>query len=231
MKIFIAFFLLFCFNKSLFCQTDLTGKYAFRKKVVFYATNENKPNKNEINQGANGALILYKIDTNQYKFWLNVSRGWPSFNYGELDGMINVKNNKALFVNKIAFEQENCGIQFNFLKNMIEVKEIDTAHNCGFGAFVYADGKYKKQTVGKIKNTDLKRLYSFSNYYLVTANTIALFASADSSTLKKEYFIKGDKILGISNYNNFIYTEYITPSGKFVYGWLPQSQLSKIKNK
>jgi hypothetical protein len=231
MKIFLAFIMLLVFKQQLFCQIDFTGKYSFNKKVNFYATDENQPNKSELNQGANGILILYKIDTNQYKFWLNVSRGWPSFNYGELDGLLNVQINKALFFNKIAFGEKSCGVQFIFLKNTIDVKEVDTARNCGFGAFVYADGKYKKQTVGKIKNTDLKRLYSFSNYYLVTAYKIALFASADSSIVKKEYFIKGDKILGISIYNNFIYTEYITPSGKFVYGWIPQSQLNEIKNK
>ena len=74
-------------------QTDLSGAYGYLFKP------QGNPPETEKQRGPNGQLVLIKMDNNQYRFWLDVTLGWPNYNVGETDGTITFKNDTASFDN------------------------------------------------------------------------------------------------------------------------------------
>jgi hypothetical protein len=233
MKNIFLFLLSFCFATVAKTQIDYTGNYGFQKKVMYDKDDETKPSKDEINQGSMGSLTLLKIDTDKYKFWLSCNRGWPSFNMGDIDGFIKLDSNKASFVNTLEYttSDSSCKLLFFFNAGYIKVEQNSADNDCGFGHAVYASGKYKKQNALKIKNAGLQRMYYSIEKYSVSAEKIYLSAEANAGTMTKQYFIKGDIVIAIREKDGFIYTEFITPGGKLVYGWLNKLQLTLVKNK
>jgi hypothetical protein len=225
--------LLFCFAGIAKAQVDYTGNYGFQNKVYYDKDSEMKPSKDEINQGSMGSLTLLKIDTNKYKFWLSCNRGWPSFNMGDIDGFIKLDSNKAGFVNAVEYtgSDSSCKLLFFFTAVYIKLNQNSTDNDCGFGHNVYADGKYKKQDAKRIKNAELQRMYYSIEKYSVSAEKLYLSAEANVESITKQYFIKGNIVIAIREKDGFIYTEFITPAGKLVYGWLNKLQLTLVKNK
>jgi len=42
---------------------------------------------------------------------------------------------------------------------------------------------------------------------------------------KSQYFIRGDKLLSIAETEKTVYTEFFTPAGKFIYGWVKKADI------
>lgn len=223
--------LLFCsFVITANTQTDYTGNYHFQMKVYYDKDSEIKPSKDEIDQGRMGHLTLLKIEANKYKFWLSANRGWPSYNQGDINGIIDIKGNKADYVEKMEYNDSSCKLLFFFNSSYIKMEQKSTDSDCGFGHNVFATGKYNKQNSKRIKNADLQNLYMTPEKYIITDERAYLFAEANAEAVqKKQYFVKGDVIFLIQEKDEFIYTEFINPAGKFVYGWLNKSQVSPVK--
>lgn len=223
-KIFLCFAVVLL-SVSIQAQTDHSGNYGFS----FPVPKELHPPKNEKNAGAMGDLTLFKIDSVQYKFWLNVNRGYPSYNMGYLDGIIAVKNNKAIFRQKQDYTDSTCVMVFDFNKNYIQMEQRSSDFDCGFGHNVFADGKYDKKDSYKLKNADLKKQYIEIERYQVDAAKAFVFEDSSGIKQKKQYFIKGDIVFSPAENDAYAYVEYITASGKFIYGWLKKSDLKTIK--
>ncbi len=221
----------FCFATVAKTQVDYTGKYGFQNKVRYDKDAESKPAKDAINLGSTGNLILLKIDTGKYKFWLSANRGWPSFNMGDIDGIIELTGNKASFTTTMEYTDSSCRLLFYFYPGYIKVQQNASDNDCGFGHAVYADGKYSKQNAKKIKNAELQAWYTAIEKFIIIADKAFLFKEANAQNQTKQYFIKGDTVIAIREKDGFIYTEFITPAGKLVYGWLNKLQLSIAKNK
>jgi hypothetical protein len=223
----LIIYLLFAFFAN--AQNDYSGNYGFQMKVYVHKDSEKKPSKEERGQGRMGDLTLLRIEKNRYKFWLSVNRGWPSFNMGELDGFIEVENNEAVYTAKMEFSDSSCAVIFVFSAKSIKVEQSSGSNECGFGHNVYAGGTYKLKTRKAPKNIPLINSYYSVSKYRVISEKAFLYEDAEGTIQKKQYFIKGDNIILLNSNAEFIYTEYFTPGGKFVYGWLKKEALKEVK--
>jgi hypothetical protein len=220
-------YLLIVFSAN--AQADYSGNYGYQMKVYVDKDSEIKPSKEERGQGRMGDLTLFRIEKNKYKFWLSVNRGWPSYNMGELDGFIEVENSRAVYNTKMEFSDSSCAVLFVFSAKSIEVEQSSGSNECGFGHNVYAGGTYKLKTRKAPKNIPLINSYYSVSKYKVISEKAFLYEDAEGSIQKKQYFIKGDNIILLNSNAGFIYTEYFTPGGKFVYGWLKKEALIEVK--
>jgi hypothetical protein len=222
----IILLLLILSSGKLFAQKDYSGSYSFQYKVFYDKSSEVKPAKDD--KGRSGSLKLFRLDDGRYKFWISVSKGWPSYNSGEIDGFIVIKNNKAVFNEKNEFSKNDCKIVFRFSNSIIKAEQQSTDRDCGFGMSVFIDDDYKMQSRIKMKNAELEKMNEGYSKYAVTIGKAYLYEDETTTKTKKQYFIKKDIVTAIDEKDNAVYVEYISKAGKFIYGWLKKSDVKGI---
>jgi hypothetical protein len=225
-KILFLIITLFFFYYAL-AQADFTGNYHFQSKIYVHKDSPSKPGKDEA--GRMGDLQLLKIDSVKYKFWLSVNKGWPGYHQGDVDGIVEIRNGKGIFKELQEYSESPCILKFAITNKYTELEQSSTDSECGFGASVYADGKYPKRNNHRLTNKELQDQYIDIYKYRVIAEKAFLYEDSSGNKIKKQYFIKDDIVICPSESEGFIYAEYITPSGKFIYGWIPKSELKETK--
>lgn len=218
MKKIILFFILCLPALVVTAQRDLSGAYGYTSSPQA----ENVPEAEKDN-GYSGTLILLKMEGNTYRFFLEVTTGWPNYHIGELDGTIVFKNDSATYSDADEDPEEPCILKFRVNGETIQINSMNTSFNCEFGQGVYADGDFpwlKKQP--QLNNAWLRREYSQSPRARVTATKAVIYKDEKCMVpyTPGKYFIKDDELLAIAESGKSIYTEFITPSGKLVYGWV-----------
>jgi hypothetical protein len=204
----------------IFAQVNLSGSYGYT------LPNEDFPKDNSNIPGGN--LVLIRMEGNKYRFWLDVLIGPPGYNRGETDGAIIFKNDTASFDNTFEDATNPCILKFKISGNTININSLSTSFNCGFGNGVNADGDYARLAAQPPLNNEwLKKEYYGSPMAVVTAAKAEVFQDENcmNSFTKIQYFVKGDSLISVTENKNTLYTEYITPAGKFIYGWLKKSDL------
>ncbi len=207
-------------------QKNLSGSYGYS-----FPPQINSHNNKEDVLGPNGNLVLLKMEGNKYRFWLEVTIGAPSYNRGETDGTLTFINDTASFDNTYEDSEKPCILKFKITGNTIHLNSMSTSFNCGFGNGVNADGDYARLKIQPVLNNAwLKELYFQSSGIIITAKKAELFQDENCRYrfAKSQYFVKGDSLPGIAETEKAVYTEFITPSGKFVYGWLKKTDLKVI---
>lgn len=207
-----------------FCYCHLQAQVNYSGSYGYSLPNKDLPQSELIIPGGN--LVLLKMDGNKYRFWLDVLIGPPGWNRGETDGTIIFKNDTASFDNTFEDATHPCILKFKISGNTININSMSTSFNCGFGNGVNADGDYARLAVQPLINNEwLKKEYNSSPKAIVTAAKAEVFQDENcmNSFTKKIYFVKGDSLISVTEYKNTFYTEYITPSGKFIYGWIRKS--------
>jgi hypothetical protein len=206
-------------------QTNYSGAYgySFKPGTTSPTTEENT--------GPSGRVVLLKMDGNKYRFWLDVTIGPPSYNAGETDGTITFVNDTASFDNTYENAENPCILKFKITDNTIKINSQSTSFNCGFGNGVNADGDYAKLKVQPLLNNDwLRKEYLYSPTMEVIINKAELYK--DENCLypfeKRHFFIKGDELLRITETEKTVYTEYITSTGKFIYGWMKKTAIQIV---
>lgn len=96
-------------------QTDYSGHYGYSSDPQFEVP------KGQKESGPYGTLSLYKLGTDTYKFWLEVSKGYPSYNVGNAEGIITVKGDNASYDNTFEDSPEKCILKFKFTKSKVEI--------------------------------------------------------------------------------------------------------------
>ena len=210
-------------------QVDHSGNYGFQLKVYYDKHSPLKPTRDEADRGKRGDLTLFKIDADKYKFWLSVNRGWPSYSQGNITGIIELKEDNAEYREKQEFADSSCVILFAFDKHYIEIEQRSSHSDCGFGFSVLADGKYKKNDTRKLRNSDLEKYYKDFTKYMITGDKVFLYEDGTGNNRKMEYFGKEDIVISTTANENYVYVEYITTSGGFIYGWLKKSEVKAIE--
>ena len=191
-----------------FSQTDYSGLYSYSFKP------KGNPPATEKARGPNGQLVLLKMEGN---------------NVGETDGTITLVNDTASFDNTFEDAERPCILKFQLSNNVITINSQSTSFNCGFGNGVHADGEYTFAKVQpKLDNAWLQKEYYSSPTMEVIKNKAQLYSDENCLYAKSQYFIKGSTLLSIAENKTSIYTEFITPDGKFMYGWLNKKDV-KIK--
>jgi len=222
MKKFVLFLLLTA-PLLLQAQGSYSGVYGYSLKP------EGNPPKEVNAEGPSGRLVLLQMKKNLYRFWLDISKGWPSYNIGESDGTITIVNDTASFDNTYEDSKDSCWLRFNVGKQLVKITSTAYAFDCGFGHGVVADGDYarlKEQPV--IDNKWLKLQYPEAPTATVLLKEAEIFEDENCLISKKQYFVKGDILLNVAETVYTFYTEYINAQGKFVYGWLKKSDVKMI---
>jgi len=199
-------------------QANYTGSYGYSLQP------EGTPAKNEKASGPSGSLVLIRLEGNKYRFWLDVDKGWPSYNLGSTNGTITFKNDTASFDNTWDGAKKSCILKFRISKNVVHITSQSASGDCGFGNAVLADGSYTKWKVQpKLNNTWLKDQYFESPKVMTTANKTTLYKDENALYATAQTFAKGETLLNIAETEKTIYTEWFTSSGKFVYGWIKKT--------
>jgi hypothetical protein len=207
-------------------QTNLSGTYSYSFKP------QGDPPKEAVNHGPSGKLVLLKMDNNKYRFWLDVTIGWPSYNVGETDGTLTFVNDTASFDNTFEDAEKPCILKFKINGATININSMSTSFNCGFGNGVNADGDYSKlKEQPLLNNAWLKKEYPEAATISITSGKAEIFQ--DENLLHpfspKQYFSKGESMPGIVQTEKSVYTEYVNASGKFIYGWISKSAIKITK--
>jgi hypothetical protein len=98
-----------------------------------------------------GSILIYAETDSTILFHIDLNNGAPSYNGGSSYGRVKMKNNSGTFYNKYDYAENGCKWSFNFTKNSLTIKTIDSQDYCGFGYSVYADGTFQRQP-NKIKD-------------------------------------------------------------------------------
>ncbi len=97
-----------------------------------------------VEQGPIGSVIVYPLTDSSALFFLDVCRGAPSYNLGQLFGQITLKDSIGIYDSKTEGDDFDCILTFKFSLRKLEVITESGHDDCGFGANVYADHEYKK---------------------------------------------------------------------------------------
>lgn len=221
----LIFIILTISSLSVYAQ-PIPGSYGYSFKP------QGNPPKGEQGNGPSGTLTLIKMDSKTYRFWLDVTVGWPSYNQGQTDGTLVFINDTASFDNTYEDADHPCILKFKLKGNTIHINSQSTSFNCGFGNGVNADGDYVRSKKQPVLNYGwLKEQYFQSTYFQVTAKKAILYQDENATRpfSKGQFFIKGDKLLNIDEREKTVYTEFINPAGKFVYGWLRKEDIKLLQ--
>lgn len=211
-------------------QKNLTGKYGYQES--YKSLKERIPNAGKDESGYSQKLFLIRLHANQYRFWLYVIKGYPSYNSGEISGDITVQNNKALFsYTDSVVIGISCRLDFQFQEKRVVIKQGE--ENCGFGHGVSAAGEYPKIS----SSLTTQDLIGFGQQtrakFSVTTVKAYLYSDEAGSKRKEQYFLRGDAVYAFDETKDMIFIEHITQTGKYVEGWLHRKelQLSKTSRK
>lgn len=136
-KIFLAIFFL-TINISVFAQTKKnslgTSIYA---GVYEYGDN--------IEKEPIGSVRIYPETDSTILFFIDVNRGAPSYNMGQLYGRLKVKNNTGVFYLNSA-DKKSCKFNCQFKEALLIISTIEDQDECGFGYGVFVDGVFKRKS-------------------------------------------------------------------------------------
>ncbi len=224
MKIKLLTFTALFFCLELFAQTDYSGSYGYSLNPTSNSAG------GEQNTGPSGNLVLLKMDAGKYRFWLDVTIGPPTYERGETDGTVIFVNDTASFDNTFEDATHPCILKFRISGNTITISNPSASFNCGFGNGVSAGGDYTKLKIQPaLNNVWLQTQYPESPKAIVTASKAEVFKDEHCLYSRNYFFKKGEFVFSIAETEKTIYTEYITPAGKFIYGWIKKSSV-KIEN-
>lgn len=94
--------------------------------------------------GRVGSLIVYPLTDQTALFFLDVSRGAPSYNQGQILGEMTIKDNIGIYDIKSEDDFLNCFLKFEFNNKEVKISTGEGRYDCGFGYAVYADNNYKQ---------------------------------------------------------------------------------------
>jgi hypothetical protein len=114
-------------NSNSILTEQYSGKYSFGKNVK---------------KGPVGSVTVFAETDTTILFFIDVCRGAPSYNLGQLYGRLKFENGKGIYFSKDEFDKKGCKWQVIIDDKMLTIKTIDDCYECGFGGNVIADNKY-----------------------------------------------------------------------------------------
>jgi hypothetical protein len=206
-------------------QISYTGHYGDKetRKSLLERTPGIKVSKDE--SGFQSDLVIVHLKDNQYKFWLSISKGYPAYHTGDIEGLINIVKDTAIFLEDDKAIGITCKLVFLFTKNNVEIKQ-NIEDNCGFGAGVHAAGDYplisSRPTI-----TDITKMYMTDMpAHTVIVEKSILYEHATDTKPSTKYFIKGDKVYGEVEEGDLLFVRYMSKAGKYTEGWIKKSTVN-----
>ena len=94
-------------------------------------------------EGEGGIVYIYPETDSTALFYLYKTKGAPSYNSGEIDGRIIIRDDKATFRNRYEGDETDCVLRFEFNGNKLTVTEDEEGDCRPFaGNGVYLDGTF-----------------------------------------------------------------------------------------
>jgi hypothetical protein len=128
---------------NLSCQTNnkkeiTNNKIPKAKFAGVYKYGDNPEN------GPTGMITVYEESDESILFYIDISRGAPSYNMGNLYDRVKIKSNKGIYYFKDEESDKPCSFSFVFTDNKLTIKTENDSYDCGFGGNVIVDGEYYK---------------------------------------------------------------------------------------
>ena len=221
MRSFFLSILIFCVFTAT-AQTNYTGEYGYTES--FQQLKKRHPGISDEESGYESRLIFLRLNKQQYRFWLYVIKGYPSYNSGQVEGTVKVEGNKGVFRYTDSISGSECVLKFWFTNTAVTVEEQQG--DCGFGANVSAYGRHPKinskipstATIAAMGQAEVQR-------YTISVDKAAIYPAANSSKSTGQYFIRGDEVYVFDETKDRIYFQHVTKKGRFVEGWLDNSSV------
>ncbi len=122
------------FLQTNYGQTLKTVKYA-----GVYSFGKN------VETGPVGSVTIYPESDTTVLFYIDICRGAPSYNLGQLYGRLKMKNGKATFYTKETLDKKGCKWIITISDSLLTIRTLDKCDECNFGANVYADNQYTRK--------------------------------------------------------------------------------------
>jgi len=126
-----------------FAQTNNSKSVLTEKYSGVYSFGEN------VEKGAVGSVIVFAETDTTILFFIDICRGAPSYNLGQLYGRLKIENGKGIYFSKYDFDEKGCKWQVTIDDKTLTIKTIDDCYECGFGGNVIADNKYIRKALTK----------------------------------------------------------------------------------
>ena len=95
--------------------------------------------------GRFGIIYVHPNSDSTLLFYLELSRGAPSYNSGAMLGQMNIKSpEKGNFTMSKKNDMYNCSLSFYFSNDSLSIHTNGEADVCGLGHAVYPEGDFKK---------------------------------------------------------------------------------------
>jgi hypothetical protein len=221
---FLLLLLLVSFHTVSRAQISYTGHYGSKesRKSLLERTPGIKVAKDE--SGYQSDLVIVNLKGDQYKFWLFISKGYPAYHSGNIEGLINIVNDTAVFYEQDTVIGIACRLIFSFSKANVYIAQR-MEDNCGFGANVHAEGDYPRKS-SRPTITDINNMYHTDMLVVVVAADKAFVYEHPTDTrASAKYFIKGDKLYGDEEEGDFLFVRFMSKNGRYTEGWIKKSTL------
>lgn len=99
----------------------------------------------DIEKGPVGSVAVYAESNSSILFYLDVNRGAPSYNMGQLYGRLMLTDGKGIFDAQMPDSNNRCTLVFTFTTGVLTITYKNEEDNdCDFGYAVSASGTYKR---------------------------------------------------------------------------------------
>lgn len=126
-----------------FAQTKNTKSVLTERYSGIYSFGEN------IEKGPVGSVTVFAETDTTILFFIDICRGAPSYNLGQLYDRLKIENGKGIYFSKYDFDEKGCKWEVIIDNNMLTIKTIDNCFECGFGGNVIAENKYIRKILTK----------------------------------------------------------------------------------
>ena len=126
-----------------FAQTKNSKSVVTDKYSGIYSFGEN------VEKGPVGSVTVFAETDTTILFFIDICRGAPSYNLGQLYGRLKIENGKGIYFSKYDFDEKGCKWEVTIDNNTLTIKTIYDCFECGFGGNVIADNKYIRKTLTK----------------------------------------------------------------------------------
>lgn len=129
----------------------------FLTLLVSGQTEKNKPLKTakysgvysfgkNVEKGGVGSITIYSETDTTILFFIDIYRGAPSYNLGQLYSRLTINNGQGVYHSKEDLEEKGCKWHVTINGKTLTIKTLDNCYECGFGNGVYADNEYKQKS-------------------------------------------------------------------------------------
>src|SRR5882724_5595679 len=98
--------------------------------------------------GPVGQIMIYPDTDSTILFYVEISRGAPSYHLGSLYGRFKIKKGESIYYSK-TYGELGCKWKVIIDKNLLTIKTLDNCYDCGFGANLIADNQYIRTKFAK----------------------------------------------------------------------------------